>query len=87
MDIRSGDIVMQISVSEFKANCTRIIRDVANVNQTIEITKHGKIVAIVTPPAAPKIIDPHEFLGCLEGTVIYTAGWEQPLGEYEWDAC
>jgi len=69
MVFKSGEIVMQISVSEFKTKCTKFIRDVANLNQTIEITKRGKIVAIVTPPAAPKKIDPHEFLGCLHGTV------------------
>ncbi len=35
--IKSGDIVMKISVSEFKTKCTKFIRDVANLNQTIEI--------------------------------------------------
>jgi antitoxin (DNA-binding transcriptional repressor) of toxin-antitoxin stability system len=70
---------MQISVSEFKTKCTKIIRDVANLNQTIEITKRGKIVAIVTPPEPPKKIDPHEFLDCLHGTVTYAPDWDQPL--------
>jgi prevent-host-death family protein len=78
---------MQISVSEFKTKCTKIIRDVATLNQTIEITKHGKIVAIVTPPASPKKNDPHEFLGCLQGTVTYASDWEQALGEGDWEAC
>jgi len=45
---------MQISVSEFKTNCTKIIRDVAKLNRTIEITERGKIVAIVTPPDSPE---------------------------------
>lgn len=54
MVIRSGDKVMQISVSEFKTNCTKIIRDVAKLNRTIEITERGKIVAIVTPPDSPE---------------------------------
>jgi antitoxin (DNA-binding transcriptional repressor) of toxin-antitoxin stability system len=78
---------MQISVSEFKAKCTQIIRNVANNNQTFEITKRGKIVAIVTPPASPKKVDPSEFLGCLHGTVTYAPDWEQPLGEDDWEAC
>jgi prevent-host-death family protein len=78
---------MQISVSEFKTRCTQIIRDVADHKQTIEITKRGKIVAIVTPPASPKKIDPEEFLGCLQGTVTYAPDWEQPLGEDDWEAC
>ena len=78
MVIKSGYIVMQISVSEFKTKCTKIIRDVANLNQTIEITKRGKIVAIVTPPDSPKKIDPYEFLDCLHGTVTYAPDWDQP---------
>jgi len=49
--------------------------------------KRGKIVAIVTPPASPKKIDPHEFLDCLHGTVIYAPDWDQPLGEDDWEAC
>jgi antitoxin (DNA-binding transcriptional repressor) of toxin-antitoxin stability system len=78
---------MQISVSEFKTKCSKIIRDVANLNQTIEITKRGKIVATVTPPEPPKKIDLYEFLDCLHGTVTYAPDWEQPLGENDWDAC
>jgi antitoxin (DNA-binding transcriptional repressor) of toxin-antitoxin stability system len=78
---------MKISVSEFKTKCTKIIRDVENLNQTVEITKRGKIVAIVTPPASPKEIDPHEFLGCLHGTVTYAPDWDQSLGDKDWEAC
>ena len=78
---------MQVSVSEFKTKCTKFIRDVVNLNQTIEITKRGKIVAIVTPPASAKKIDPHEFLGSLHGTVTYASDWDEPLSENEWDAC
>ena len=78
---------MQISVSEFKTKCTKIIRDVATLKQTIEITKRGKIVAIVAPPDPPKKIDPYEFLDCLRGTVIYAPDWDQPLGEDDWAAC
>ena len=45
---------MKISISEFKTKCTKFIRDVENLNQTIEITKRGKIVAVVTSPASPQ---------------------------------
>jgi hypothetical protein len=78
---------MKISVSEFKSKCTKFIRDVENLNQTIEITKRGKIVAIVTSPASPKKIDLQEFLGCLHGTVTYAPDWDRPMGEDDWEAC
>jgi prevent-host-death family protein len=77
---------MQVSVSEFKTKCTEFIRDVSNHNQTIEITKRGKIVAILTLSASAKKIDPHKFLDCLHGTVTYTPEWDQPLGEDDWEA-
>jgi antitoxin (DNA-binding transcriptional repressor) of toxin-antitoxin stability system len=78
---------MKISVSEFKTKCTKFIRDVENLNQTIEITKRGKIVAIVSSPAQPQKIDPHEFLNCLQDTVTYAPDWDKPLGEDDWEAC
>ena len=78
---------MKISVSEFKTKCTKFIRDVENLNQTFEITKCGKIVAIVTSPESPKNIDPREFLGCLLGTATYAPDWDSPLGEDDWEAC
>ncbi len=78
---------MKVSVTEFKSKCTQFIRDVADLNQTIEITKRGKIVAVVVPPELSNEIDPHKFLGCLEGTVSYAPDWEQPLGEDDWEAC
>jgi len=78
---------MKISVNEFKTKCTKFIRDVENLNQTIEITKRGKIVAIVTSPVSLKEIDPQQFLGCLHDTVTYAPDWDSPLGEDDWEAC
>ena len=78
---------MKISVSEFKTKCTKFIRDVENLNQKIEITKRGKIVAVVTSPASPKKYDLQEFLSCLHGTVTYAPDWDSPLGEDDWEAC
>ena len=77
---------MQVSVGEFKTKCTKFIRDIASLNQTIEITKRGKVVAILSPPASPEEIDPYEFLGCLNGTITYAPDWDQPLGEDDWEA-
>ena len=78
---------MKISVSEFKPKCTKFIQEVENLNQTIEIAKRGKIVAIVTSATSPQKIDPREFLGCLHDTVIYAPDWDSPLGEDDWEAC
>jgi len=43
--------VQQISISEFKAHCTEEIREVEKGNVILQITRHGKTVAIVQKPA------------------------------------
>ena len=40
----------QISVSEFKAHCAEELREVQIGHTTLEITKHGKVIATVQPP-------------------------------------
>ncbi len=69
---------MQVAVGEFKSKCTKILRNVFNTGQIVEITRRGKVVAIVTPPGPDKKPDPEEFLGCLSGTVSYFPGWDEP---------
>jgi len=81
-----GGMTMQVAVSEFKSKCTKILRNVFSTGQVVEITRRGKVMAIVTPPGPDKKPDPEEFLGCLSGTVSYFPGWDEPLGEGEWEA-
>lgn len=45
---------VRMPISQFKAACTRVLREVAAAEKLIEITNHGKVVAIVTPPPARK---------------------------------
>lgn len=76
---------MKVAVSEFKAKCTRMFRDVEELRETIEVTRRGKVIAIIQPPETGKT-DPAEFLGCLQGTVSFAPDWDDPLGEDDWDA-
>lgn len=77
---------MKISVSEFKSKCTKILRDIVKSHHSIEITNRGKVMAIVSPAEPEKELNPNEFLGCLHGTVTFFSGWDEPLGEDDWDA-
>ena len=77
---------MQMPVTEFKAKCTSIFRDIEKQRKSIEITRRGKIIAIVQPPADTGA-DPEYFLGCLHDTLTFNPGWEEPLGDDEWGAC
>ena len=40
---------MTITVTEFKAKCLRLLRNVETEGETIEITRRGKVVARVVP--------------------------------------
>jgi prevent-host-death family protein len=37
-------------ISDFKAACTRVLREVAAAEKVIEVTRHGRVVALVSPP-------------------------------------
>ena len=78
---------MKISVSEFKARCTQVVREVATHPYTVEITNRGKVVAVLSspPPAAPE--NPCEFWGSLGGSVTAIApDFDEPIGDAEWEA-
>ena len=76
----------QIPVSEFKASCTKILREVASGRKQIEVTNHGRVVAVVSPPKR-LARSMKEFAGSLRGTVTYRKGWDAPMGTKDWDAC
>jgi prevent-host-death family protein len=42
---------MDISVTRFRAHCLELIRQVESGGEVVEITRHGKPVARLTPPA------------------------------------
>lgn len=37
---------MRVAVTEFKAKCTKLFRAVEQDNETIEITRRGKVIAV-----------------------------------------
>lgn len=41
----------KVSVSDFKTHCTEYLKAVESGNQEIEITRHGKIIAVAMAPA------------------------------------
>ena len=41
---------MQMPISEFKAKCTQVVREVGTKYKTVELTNRGKVIAQVIPP-------------------------------------
>jgi len=77
----------EISVTELKAHCTQVIREVADTPYTI--TKRGKPVAVITPikddcKKRPQTIE--EYMGSLRGSSVEVGDIISPIDE-EWDAC
>jgi prevent-host-death family protein len=43
----------QITATQFKARCLRLLDEVAETGETLVVTKHGRPVARVEPPLRP----------------------------------
>ena len=70
-------ITRQISISEFKAHCTEEIREVEKGELVLELTRHGKTVAVIQPPftasSAPTL---ESWVGSGKGTVTFAPGYD-----------
>lgn len=78
---------MQISVSEFKAQCTALLRDLDSHPKRIEVTNRGRVIAIVSPPVSERTASPAEWLGSLRGSVLHYEAPFAPAAEAaEWNA-
>jgi prevent-host-death family protein len=79
-----GMTVKQISISEFKAHCTEEIREIEKGDLVLELTRHGKIVAVVQPafasPLAPTLAD---WIGAGKGTVTYGHEYDPAAPAFE----
>lgn len=84
-------ITKQISVSEFKAHCAEELRAVETEDCALQITRHGKIIAVVEKPHStvselPK--DWSDYLGKLSGTAQFPEDYdpaEPAWSEDEWE--
>jgi antitoxin (DNA-binding transcriptional repressor) of toxin-antitoxin stability system len=81
-----SEVTMEMSVTEFKAKCTKVFRDIEKQKKPVQITRRGKVIAVVQP-SITKGPDPQKFLGCLHDTLTFHPGWDEPLGEDGWEAC
>jgi antitoxin (DNA-binding transcriptional repressor) of toxin-antitoxin stability system len=70
-------LTKRISVSEFKARCTEEIRAVESGSTILELTRHGKSVAVVkSPDPAATTPDLGSWMGSGKGTVAYGPGYD-----------
>lgn len=73
---------IQVSASEFKARCARLIDDVSRRGGEVVITKRGRPVAKVVAVKPPKR---KSLFGCAKGMITIHGDIVAPLDE-EWEA-
>jgi antitoxin (DNA-binding transcriptional repressor) of toxin-antitoxin stability system len=79
---------MDISVTEFKHQCLKIIRSVETTGKTVAITRRGKVVARLSSPgraAVPSRLPPWEQLRLLGGRLLAAPG-ESALRDEDFEA-
>jgi prevent-host-death family protein len=72
---------MSIPAAVFKAECLKLMDEVARTGRSVVITKHGKPVAQLAPVAA----EPGSLFGYMRNTVQITGDVVAATGE-TWDA-
>ncbi|MFH0953555.1 MAG: type II toxin-antitoxin system prevent-host-death family antitoxin [Verrucomicrobiota bacterium] len=78
---------MKMKVTEFKAKCAQVVREVATKPYAIELTKHGKVVAVVKAPEPGGKREPGKFFGSLAGTASYVGDIVSPAADArDWEA-
>jgi prevent-host-death family protein len=77
-------MMKQVNVSEFKAVCLRLMEEVRQTGEPIEILKNGKPLVVVTPaPAA----DRRNSFGCMKHRLTGPVGdlLSPVVDESEWE--
>ncbi len=75
----------EVPISEFKANCFRILKQVRKTRKPIRITRFGKPIAEIVPTFSAK--RPANWLGCMAGTARIIGDIVGPTGdESDWEA-
>ena len=77
-------ITKQISVSEFKARCTEEIRAVEKGDTILELTRHGRKVAVVkSPDTAESAPDLRSWIGSGKGSVTFGPGYKSDSAAWD----
>ena len=66
--------VKQIPVSEFKAHCAEELRGVEQNDVSLELTRHGKVIAVIHAPTPP--LENNTLLGAGKGTATLSADYD-----------
>ena len=78
--------MQEIAISEFKAKCLSLLQQVSKTKEPIRVTRFGKPVADVVPPAEVEV-DRNAWIGSGRGTAKILGDIISPASEPEdWEA-
>lgn len=89
MKIAPATTIRTIPIAEFKAHCTQALREVEETGAVLQITRHGKIVAIVEPPAEEMVSAIGEWAASGRGLMEFSPNYdpdEPACAPDEWNA-
>ena len=69
-----------VTATHFKTHCLKLLEEVRRTRQPLVVTRHGRPVAEIGPPALPDAV-----VNALRGSVLYQEDLLSPLGE-KWDS-
>ena len=78
-----------VGVAEFKAKCLEYLREMERDGQPITLTKRGRVVGVVSPPAptpASKEDTPKTGFGFLKGSVTWLSDDHVSPADPDWEA-
>jgi prevent-host-death family protein len=74
----------EIAISKFKATCLAVLEDVRTTGTPIRVTRFGRPVAEVVPPAPVKR---RSWLGCMKDSLEISGDITGPIGAFDrWTA-
>ncbi len=77
--------MQKINVSEFKAICLRLLEQIRQTGQPIEVLKNGEPLVVVYPPISTK--KRKKSFGVLRSSINGTVGdLIEPVDDFNWDA-
>jgi len=78
--------IREIGISEFRRKCFALLKRVSKTKSTLRVTRRGKPLADVVPPAAPPPAG-RDWLGSMSGKIKITGDIISPIiGSREHDS-
>ncbi len=76
---------MEITATEFKAKCLKLMDEVAKTHEPVIVTKRGKPVAKLVPVESED--ERKSWFGYMAGTIEITGDIMAPIEDEDWEAC